>query len=305
VATAFCKFCSKEFNSKSMGGHTKFCDMNPMKSSHLEILKTVRKSITDSSRTRMKEGLKEAWKSGAYADTVQSRIGKPGHLHSEESKKKMSESRKLWLSSNSDKHPWKRSSKFESEPCQKLKDALRMRSIEFLEEFTPLEERFFSIDIAIPALKLGIEVNGEQHYNRDGSLKTYYRERHELIEKDGWKLYEIHYSHCYDSSKIEQIVTSLIEIHDLSRVDLTFEIKKKDKRETRKFPTRQAYADSQKLSQESLQQWKLVIDSVDTTKFGFIGKIAKKMNCSHTHVRRVLNKYFPDIQSFMRKTSSN
>jgi hypothetical protein len=80
---------------------------------------------------------------------------------------------------------------------------------------------------------------------------------------------------------------------------------KQDKRETRKFPTRQAYADSQKLSQESLQQWKLAIDSVDTTKFGFIGKIAKKMDCSHTHVRRVLNKYFPDIQSFMRKTSSS
>jgi len=305
VATAFCKFCSGEFNTRSVGGHTKFCDMNPAKITHLEKLKTMRKSITEDSRMRMREGLKEAWKRGDFTDTVQSRIGKPGTLHSEETKKKLSESRKLWLSSNPDKHPWKRSSKFESEPCQKLKDALRMRSIEFLEEFTPLQERFFSIDIAIPALKLGIEVNGEQHYNRDGTLKTYYRERHELIEKDGWKIYEIHYSHCYDSSKIEQIVTSLIEDHDLTRVDLTFEIKGKDKRETRKFPTRQAYADSQKLPQESLQQWKLAIDSVDTTKFGFIGKIAKKMDCSHTHVRRVLNKYFPDIQSFMRKTSSN
>lgn len=305
MSIAFCKFCNREFSSRGVGGHINFCDKNPEKSSHLDNLKKMRSSITEDSRKRMRESLREAWKRGAYADVTLSRIGKPGTPHSEESKKKMSESRKLWLSSNSDKHPWKRSSKFESEPCQKLKDELRMRSIEFLEEFTPLQERFFSIDIAIPALKLGIEVNGEQHYNRDGSLKTYYRERHELIEKDGWKLYEIHYSHCYDSSKIEQIVTSLIEKHDLSRVDLTFEIKEKDKRETRKFQTRQAYADSQKLSQEPLQQWKLAIDSVDTTKFGFIGKIAKKMNCSHTHVRRVLNKYFPDIQSFMRKTSSN
>jgi very-short-patch-repair endonuclease len=297
-----CKFCNETFDSKSVGGHTKFCDMNPARFSHLENLKSTRNSITEDSRMIMKDGVRKAWKRGAYADMTQSRIGKSGAPHSEETKKKLSNSRKAWLSTNPEKHPWKRSSKFDSEPCQKLKDALRMRSIEFLEEFTPLQERFFSIDIAIPALKLGIEVNGEQHYNRDGTLKTYYRERHELIEKDGWKLYEIHYSHCYDSSKIEQIVTSLIEKHDLQNVDLTFEVKKISKQETRKFPTRQDYADSQKLSQEMIQQWKAAIDLVDTTKFGFVVKLAKEMGCSHTHVRRVLKKYFPDVQSYKRKS---
>ena len=61
---------------------------------------------------------------------------------------------------------------------------------------------------------------------------------------------------------------------------------------------------SNALSDIELQKWKVAIDSTDTAKFGFIGKISKKMNCSHTHVRRVLNKYFPEIHSFMRKTSS-
>ena len=58
------------------------------------------------------------------------------------------------------------------------------------------------------------------------------------------------------------------------------------------------------LTPADLESWRLAINSVDIAKFGFVGKIAKKMDCSHTHVRRVLNKYFPDIQSFMRKTSS-
>ena len=81
--------------------------------------------------------------------------------------------------------------------------------------------------------------------------------------------------------------------------------KNQDKTSAKKFPTRQAYAESQKLPPETLLLWRKAIDSVDTMKFGFIGKIAKKMNCSHTHVRRVLNTYFPEIQSFTRKSSSN
>ncbi len=58
------------------------------------------------------------------------------------------------------------------------------------------------------------------------------------------------------------------------------------------------------LNSSDLKLWQEAIESVDTTKFGFIGKIAKKMNCSHTHARRILNTYFPQIQSFKRKSSS-
>ena len=49
-----------------------------------------------------------------------------------------------------------------------------------------------NIDIAFPDIKLGIEINGNQHYNSDGTLKDYYQERHNLIEEAGWKLLEVH-----------------------------------------------------------------------------------------------------------------
>lgn len=300
-----CKFCNEIFNSKSIGGHTKYCKLNPSREDSLRNLSQARSCITEDSRERMKVGLRRAWENGSYSETIESRKGKPGRIHSSESKIKMSRARKEWLAENPNQHPWKRSTKFESEPCQKLKEVLSLREIEFIEEFTPLDDRFFSIDIAFPTIKVGIEINGEQHYNRDGSLKKYYQERHNLIESAGWKLYEIHYSICYKQNKIDEIVDSIAKNHNLQNIDLSYEIKKKEKTKTRKFPNHQAYAESQQLSQESLRTWKAAIDSVDITKHGFIGKIAKEMKCSHTHVRRIVKRYFPDLECFHRKSRRN
>jgi len=300
--TSICKFCGETFESRRVGGHTNSCKLNPARESRLQHLSQARSSITADSRRQMKESLKKAWESGKYDEMALSRRGKPGHSHTDSTRKKLSESRKAWLAANPEKHSWKRSSKFDSEPCQKLKDALQARSVSFHEEFTPLDDRFFSLDVAFPAVKIGIEVNGEQHYNRNGTLKPYYQQRHDLIESAGWKLYEVHYSICYDENRLSSIVNSIVETHDLADVDLTFEVRPKGI-PTKKFPTRQAYADSQKLPPETLQLWREAIDSVDTMKFGFIGKIAKQMNCSHTHARRILSTYFPQIQSFKRKSS--
>jgi hypothetical protein len=296
-----CKFCGEAFDDRKVGGHTKYCKLNPSRETQLQKLSQARSSITPESKKKMRESLKEAWKRGAYSESMLSRIGKPGRSHSELARERMSASRKAWLTNNPEKHPWKRSSKFNSEPCQKLKDALQARSIDFHEEFAPLEDRFFSLDIAFPALKVGIEVNGEQHYNRSGSLKPYYQQRHELIESAGWKLYEVHYSICYDQKRLCSIVDSIVETHDLSGVDLTFEVRSKVA-STKKFPTRRAYAETQRLPPETLLLWREAIDSVDTMKLGFIGKIAKKMDCSHTHVRRVLNTYFSEIATYKRKS---
>lgn len=70
-------------------------------------------------------------------------------------------------------------------------------NIEFVEEYSPFNDYHYSIDIAFPDLKLGIEVNGNQHYNKNGELKSYYQERHNIFESRGWKILEVHYSKCY------------------------------------------------------------------------------------------------------------
>jgi hypothetical protein len=285
-----CTKCNKEI--KNAGAHSRWC-------AHIKNLTRICKICGKifEHEDRRKKLCSEECKHKSIVKT----------FSRDEIRAQLSNKRKDYLKNNPDKHPWKRKSKHDSEPCQNLKNALTDRSILFESEFTPLEERFFSIDIAFPALKLGIEVNGEQHYNRDGSLKSYYQERHDLITATGWKLYEIHYSICYNKKRLDDILDKLITEFDLLNADLTFVIKKKEK-PALKYGSWKAAGEAQRLKTNEeymkiLHLWKQAIDETDITKFGFVGIIAKKMDCSHTHVRRVLNKYFPDIQFFKRKSS--
>lgn len=129
---------------------------------------------------------------------------------SEEHKKKVSEGRKKWLKENPDKHPWRSHNKFKSKPCEKAKEFLRSLGISFIEEFDPrIEGRNFSIDIAMPEKRIAIEINGNQHYEKTGELKPYYKEREMLLESNGWIVYQIHYSACFNLEKWSDFVNQL------------------------------------------------------------------------------------------------
>lgn len=111
---------------------------------------------------------------------------------------------KRW-SNPSYKANWKRNDKFKSVPCEKLKENLRAAGLAFEEEHYPLADRGFSIDIAFPKIKLGIEVNGNQHYSSRWVLKPYYQQRHDLIVAAGWTLLEIPFRKAFDENLIEEI----------------------------------------------------------------------------------------------------
>lgn len=133
-----------------------------------------------------------------------------GRKHSEETKLKLSELKKKFLRENPDKHNWKRHDKFISVPCEKVKTFLREEEISFSWELEPSTERFFSIDIAFPDRMIGLEINGNQHYSRDGKLKPYYQERQEFLESLGWKIHQIHYSLCFKKETIIPIIRDIL-----------------------------------------------------------------------------------------------
>jgi len=140
---------------------------------------------------------------------------------SEETKKLLSQKRKQFLRDNPDKHPWKSKNKFKSEPCENFKKILRENNYKFLEEFTPTSDYNYSIDIVFPEKMIGIEINGNQHYERNGKLKKYYQDRHDHIESSGWKLYEIHYSLCFN---LEYILNLINQIYGAeNKVDFNYE----------------------------------------------------------------------------------
>lgn len=130
---------------------------------------------------------------------------------SEERKRKISEGRKKYLAANPDKHGWSNSKYHRSIPCELLKSKLIEAQIEFIEEFKPLldQGRFFSIDIYFPKWKIGWEVNGCQHYEADGSLKPYYQNRNDLIQKSGIRLLEIRYHKVFSESYVEKLIESI------------------------------------------------------------------------------------------------
>lgn len=154
-------------------------------------------------------------------------------LHSDEVKKKISEKRKAWLAQNQDKHPWKNRGKFKSEPCEKAKEFLRSLGVSFVAEFSPqINGRHFSIDIALPDKMIALEINGNQHYERNGQLKPYYQERHDLLTSHGWNVFEIHYSACFNLEKWSEFSKQIIETPSVNSFDY-FNYQPRQKKEKR------------------------------------------------------------------------
>ena len=128
---------------------------------------------------------------------------------SPESRELISLARKEYLQKNPDLHPWRNGNRNKSVPCEKFKEKLKQHNIEFVEEYIPLIDRSFSMDIAIPNKMIGIEINGQQHYDNTGKLKQYYQERHDLIQSQGWTLYEIHYSLVWNDMLFTDIINKI------------------------------------------------------------------------------------------------
>jgi hypothetical protein len=58
------------------------------------------------------------------------------------------------------------------------------------------------------------------------------------------------------------------------------------------------------LKEEDLSLWKEAIDKINIQEFGWVSKLSKEMKVSHTHVRRILKKYFSELKPYERKPIS-
>ncbi len=183
--------------------HSKYCEKNPKKDHNKkkqsEISSLNRAKISEDARKVTGEKISKAWKDGKYDN-----VNRSNYTMSEEARLKASERMKRMRAAGIGNYNRKTSI-----PCEKFKSLLKSENIIFEEEFKPMEKRHFSIDIAFPSKRIGIEINGNQHYSSEGILAPYYQERHDLIEKCGWKLYEIHYKKCFDDLFTQSFISSL------------------------------------------------------------------------------------------------
>lgn len=291
-----CKFCGKFCKSKNgLTVHIKKCPKNPEGTPSKKTIYNYEKEL----RRQPDGSLKRL----------------PPHKHSEETKRKISKIRKEWLSENKDKHVWKKNSKFVSIPCENFKSFLKSKNINFVEEYEPFQTCNYCIDIAWPDEKIGIEINGNQHYNRDGSLKKYYSDRHLYFENNGWKIFEIHYTKCYNINieKFEDILN--LPIYDKEYVGVYFS--KKEKQEMSKKEKELEKIKRQNIkkekSEELYNQHKKIIENliynsgIDFSKYGWSGEckeyLRKRNELFDVNVFKNIKKFFPEFlkQEFVFK----
>ncbi len=207
-------------------------------------------------------------------------------------KKKISNKRKEYLEKNPDKHPWKRNSKFKSIPCEILKSFLDNEKINFIAEYQPLfPKRFFSIDIAFPDKKIGIEINGNQHYQRDGKLKEYYQRRHELIEKEGWKIYQFHYSAVYNNSIFLSLRDILNKNPVVEQFDYSFWISNKIKRDQEIQRKREQKIFLKEKRILEIKE-KLLKSNIKFSKFGWVKEASEIIGITDQNVHKWMKKNF-------------
>ena len=185
-----CKFCGEEFdNQKILSAHIPRCKLNPNFEKNRQTVRLANKN-------------------------------KNFH-HSEQTKQKISQIRKQYIKQHPESFAWRNADKFKSKPCENLKQFLKNNGINFYQEYKNVQEfngRNYAIDIAFPNQKIAIEVNGTQHYNRDGTLTPYFQQRHDILQKAGWRVQQIPYNKAY-KQEVRQSLLKLIK----DNVDFTYD----------------------------------------------------------------------------------
>ena len=233
---------------------------------------------------------------------------KRNKLSNEELCKIRSEAMKKYLRDNPDKHPWKSNAKFKSVPCENFKAILDELNIKYLPEHTPSNERAFAIDVSLPQYKIGIEVNGNQHYNKDGSLASYYQERHDFLTNLGFEIHELHFSLFFDREKMIQLINSIIANKPL--FDFNYEeylqnklnkIKRNEKNKVCKCGETIYKASKMCLNCKNIKQRKVLVrpelDTLlkDVKELGYVGT-GKKYNVSDNAIKKWIKIYQKSVK---------
>lgn len=341
-----CKYCGKEFENKAqLGGHTVFCKSNPNRERNLKILNSNRTHIDYKNihnticnckycgkTCRGKGALIRhencccenpsiiPSKTAIYKKEKQYRKDhniniQKGRKLSEEHKQKIREGYYKWMSEH--REEFLKYSRGQSKACEHFKEILKNNGINFIEEYTPYwKERGFRLDIAFPDEKIGIEINGSQHYDKNGELNSISKEKQQFFEDHGWKIIQIYYNDVYkENPKCLDDILSL-PIRNKFYIKEDFDTRYKSKIEKQKI--KQEKAQNRKIHQDFLISKKIEIlnnliknSGIDFSKLGWVTKAKKYLQSRgelyRKNIYEDLKKYFPEFLSnqntFKRKTS--
>ena len=168
-----CKYYGKEYDfGKSMGGHTINCKSNPNK-------------YTMTNEHKLKLSLVK--------------VGRPGHKHTTKQRKNISNGMILAVKEGR-AVAWKNHHKLKNSYAEDF--FIKVINNEFNNKKFVKEYRMgkYSIDFAWPELKLGIEIDGQQHEfperKKSDRLKDTY------LSENGWKILRIKWKDMFQNTNI-------------------------------------------------------------------------------------------------------
>ena len=182
---------------------------------------------------------------------------------------------------------------------------LRNKNISFIEEYTPfIPERLYSLDIAFPNEKIGIEINGSQHYRTNGELNEKTLEKQKYFEERGWKIFQIYYKQCYNININDFSDILALDIYDKLYVQEDFDVRHKNK--VKKELERKKYLEQrekEKLQKEEIHCSiiKNLIENsgIDFSKTCWSKKakeyLIERNELFDTQIFRSIKKYFPEF----------
>ena len=206
-----CQYCGKVCkNRNSLCNHERLCPHNPDRQ-FVEGKTVIIEGFNNKGRA--------AWNKGLTKDTNESikrrseiltdkyargeLVGSfKGKHHSEESKKKISDSMVSYLTANPDKVPYvlNHSSK-ESYPETYFKELFNKQHIPYTYHY---KINRYELDFAIVDLKLDIEIDGDQHYLDKRQIESDTR-RDAYLESLGWKTFRIRWSDWKASEDYQEL----------------------------------------------------------------------------------------------------
>lgn len=213
-----CQFCGKECkNRNSLCNHERTCKLNPNRQQNVGF---------DKFNSERKTGKVSSWNKGLTAKT-DSRVAKGAHSlvkyfethesawqgkqHTNETKQKISKSRKQYLVEHPEQVPYKlnHSSK-ESYPERYFNELFKNEGLTLYKEYYCLG---YYLDFCDIDKKVDIEIDGEQHYLDDKIVK------HDIIrtaalEAAGWTVFRIRWA-SYKAMSKEQKYNIILQIKAL------------------------------------------------------------------------------------------
>ena len=321
-----CKYCGKEFENKTkLGGHSTYCLNNPNREKNLQKLNNARQHINYINKDNVKYVCqycgKEIGNKGCLvlherkciknpnnilSEKQKEKLLKPKNIKkklSEEHKQKIRESYYKWMNEHHD--DFIKYSSGQSSLCENFKNKLKENNLSFIEEFTPFyPESGYRLDVAFPDDKIGIEINGTQHYNSNGELNENTLKKQKYFEDRGWKIIQVYYKDAIKENpkSLKEILNLPIRNKEYIKEDIDTRIlykKEKEKLKIEKQNNKLILLEEKENKRKEIIKNLINNSNIDFSKQGWTNDCLKYLKTRNElyskHIFQQIRKYFPEF----------